>query len=92
MEKLFGSNPVGDIIRLLVLSLVVGITLSALNIRPENILYYLQLMGRRIYNLGFSAFEQLFDYLLVGAVIVVPVWLIIRLTSSLRSPPDDPKV
>ena len=90
MEKLFGGNPVGVIIRLLVLSLIVGITLTALGIHPQNILYYLQLFAYRIYNLGFGVFELLFGYLLIGAVIVVPVWLIVRLVSSIRSSSNDP--
>ncbi len=92
MERLFGGNPVGVILRLLVLCIVVGIVMSALGISPDNILYHLQLFMRRIYHLGFGAFEWLFQYLLLGAVIVVPIWLIVRLAGGLSGKSNDPKV
>jgi len=82
MERLFGGHPVGVIIRLVVLSIVVGIAMSALDIRLDNILHHLQILVHRVYNLGFGVFEWLIGYLLIGAVVVIPVWLIVRLLSS----------
>ena len=35
----------------------------------------------RIYALGFGAVRELFNYLLAGAVIVVPAWFILRVLS-----------
>jgi len=91
MEKFFGGNPIVIILRLVVLSVVVGIVMSALNIRLDNILYHLQFIGRRIYHLGFGAFEWLFQYLLIGAVVVVPIWLIVRLVGGLGGKSNGPK-
>jgi hypothetical protein len=84
MERLFGGNPIGVILRLVILSVVVGIIMAALDIRPDNIFYHLQILARRIYDLGFGIFEWMFQYLLLGAVIVVPIWLIMRVVSGLR--------
>ena len=83
MERLFGGNPMGAIIRLVVVSIIVGIVMSALGIRPDNILYHLQVLIDRIRALGFGIFENAFRYFLVGAVIVVPIWLISRLIGAL---------
>ena len=93
MEKLFGGNPVAVIIRLLILSVVVGIVLSALDITPQNFFERLSLLANRIYQLGFGVFEWAGGYVLLGAIVVVPIWLIMRLTSLGRgdSQNSDPR-
>jgi hypothetical protein len=83
-ELLFGGNPLGVIIRLAVLSIVVGIVLSALDIHPANIIDRLGLLVRRIYDMGFGLFQNAFGYLILGAVIVIPIWLLTRLFSVAR--------
>jgi hypothetical protein len=84
MEWFFGGNPWGVAIRLIILSVVVGVILSALGIGPENLFYHLQILIRRLYDLGFGAVDWMFKYFLVGAIVVVPIWLIVRLFSGLR--------
>lgn len=91
LERIFGGNPVGVIIRLVVLSIIVGIVLSALGIRIDNIFYRLNILLRRIYDMGFDAVEWVFGYFLIGAVIVIPIWLLTRFIGSFRNksgPPD----
>jgi hypothetical protein len=39
----------------------------------------LQRLAERIYDMGFAAVEKGFRYFLLGAVIVFPVWLVVRL-------------
>ena len=34
--------------------------------------------ARHIYDLGFGAVEWLLDYLILGAMLVVPIWLLIE--------------
>ena len=83
MNRLFGGNPIGVIVRLVVLSIIVGIVMSALNIRPEYLLYHVQMLIHRISMLGFGVFESAFAYFLLGAVIVIPIWLIARLLGAI---------
>lgn len=83
-ERLFGGNPMGVIVRLIVLSVVVGIVFSALGIRPENLVWHVRLLLRRIYDLGFGAIGSLIDYFLLGALVVVPIWLVMRLLGAVR--------
>lgn len=84
----FGSSerPVGIILRLLVLSLIVGVVLSALGITPQNLFYTLNVLARRLYDLGFGAIDWILQYILVGAMVVVPVWFISRLMRGLQPP------
>jgi hypothetical protein len=86
-DQLFGGNPLGVLVRLIILSIVVGIVMSALDITPANLIYKLQLLIERISALGFGAVQSALGYFLIGAVIVVPIWLISRLFSMRRDPP-----
>jgi hypothetical protein len=36
---------------------------------------------RGIYDMGFGAVERIVRYVLLGAAIVIPVWLVIRIVS-----------
>jgi Family of unknown function (DUF6460) len=71
--------PVSTIVQLIVWSVVVGVIFSALDITPRNLVERLGFIVRRIYDLGFGAFHWAFQYFLLGAVIVVPIWLVMRL-------------
>ena len=64
----------------------------ALNIDPANLFYHIDMLARRIYNLGFDAFEWLLRYFLVGAVVVFPIWIIARLLGLLGKRSDDRRV
>ncbi|KUO53889.1 MAG: integrase [Alphaproteobacteria bacterium BRH_c36] len=88
-NTLFGGNPVGVLIRLVLISIVVGIILSALGITPRNLLYHLDILARRLYDLGFGVFENIFGYLVLGAVVVVPIWFVARLFGLLSSDKSD---
>ena len=52
-----GGSVLGVLVRLIVLSIVVGVVLSALGITPENIFYQFNILLQRIYDLGFGAIE-----------------------------------
>ncbi len=85
-----GGSVLGVIVRLLVLSLVVGIVLSTLGITPENFFYQINVLLRRIYDLGFGAIESVLGYVILGAMVVVPIWLISRLIKATRGPDVPP--
>ena len=66
-------------IRLLALSLIVGFFLVWLDIRPVDVLIGLRNMVERFWNMGFDALRDIAEYVLAGAAIVVPLWLVLRL-------------
>jgi hypothetical protein len=78
-DRIFGGNPLSVIIRLVVLSIVVGIVLSALGITFDNLFWRLEVFVKRIYDMGWDAVEWAVQYFLLGAIIVVPIWVIARL-------------
>jgi len=78
MERFFGGNPALVLVRLVILSLIVGVVLAALGFSPFEIIDSLRRLVERIYDMGFAAVEKAFRYFLLGAVIVFPVWLVMR--------------
>lgn len=89
-NTLLGGSPFGVLVRLVLLSIVVGVVLSALGITPWNFFYQIRLLLQRIYDLGFGAVESLVEYVVLGAMVVVPIWLIARLIKIARRPDNTP--
>jgi hypothetical protein len=78
MERFFGGNPALVLVRLVILSVIVGVVLAALGFSPFEIIDSIRRLVERIYDMGFAAVEKAFRYFLLGAVIVFPVWLVMR--------------
>jgi hypothetical protein len=88
-DRFFGGQPVAVLVRLVLLSIVVGIVLSALGISPSNLFYHLELLARRLYDMGFGALEWILGYFLIGALVVFPIWFIGRLLGAFGRRSDD---
>jgi len=83
MERFFGGNPALVLLRLVILSLIVGVVLAALGFSPYDLLQNIRELAQRIYDMGFTAVEKAFRYFLLGAVIVFPVWVVMRVFKML---------
>jgi hypothetical protein len=79
LHRFLGGPPGAVALRLLLVSLIVGAFLMWLDIRPSDIFRGLSELVNRIWGLGFDAVREVINYVLVGAVLVVPVWLALRL-------------
>jgi hypothetical protein len=79
LTRFLGDTPLRVAARLLVLSFIVGLVLAALNIHPFDVYEWVERLIRRIYNMGFAFFADAFDYLIAGALIVVPLFILMRL-------------
>ncbi|TMJ27530.1 MAG: hypothetical protein E6G96_12790 [Alphaproteobacteria bacterium] len=80
LSRFFGGPPLAVIFRLILLSILIGVILEVLGLDPLNIIDSLRRLVLRIWDMGFDAIRWLWRYLVLGAAIVVPVWLIIRVT------------
>ena len=83
-SRWMGGSPLWVLVKLILLSVVVGVILSALGLDPLNILFSLEALARHLFSFGFDTFERLWGYFLLGAVIVIPLWLITRVASRGR--------
>jgi Domain of unknown function (DUF6460) len=84
IAKVFGGSPLGVLFRLVLVSVLVGVVLSALGLDPWNIIQSVERLIRNIWNMGWDAVRYLWRYFLLGAVIVIPIWIIMRLVNAPR--------
>jgi Family of unknown function (DUF6460) len=78
MEKWLGGHPLWIVVQLAIYSVIVGIVLATLGISPFNIVDTIRVMMMRIYHLGFDALGWAGQYFIIGAIVVVPIWLLRR--------------
>ena len=79
-----GGSPLAVLGRLVLLSVLVCVILSALGLDPFDILHSVERLIRSIWNMGFDAIRWLWRYFLLGAVIVIPIWILMRLFNAPR--------
>ena len=84
LYRFLGGSPLAVAFRLILLSILVGVVLAAIGFDPWNILNSIQLLFQRLWDLGFDAVNWLWRYFLLGAVIVIPIWLLSRLFGAPR--------
>ncbi len=82
VNRFLGGPPLAVLGKLILLSILIGVVLSALGLDPLNIFSSLQRLIRDVWNMGFDAVRWLWQYFLLGAVIVIPIWLILRLVRA----------
>ena len=85
LSRFLGGSPAQVLLRLVFISFVVGIILSALNLDPLDLVNMAVNFVERLWNMGFHAIGRLGNYLIVGAIVVIPIWLITRLLAMGRS-------
>jgi hypothetical protein len=81
MERFFGGSPALVILKLAISSLIIGVVLSFFGFNPNNLYDALIRLGDWISSLGFDAVKHTFRYIILGALIVVPLWLLGRFFS-----------
>jgi hypothetical protein len=84
LNRFLGGSPLAVAFRLILLSILVGVVLSAIGFDPWNIIDSIRALIRFVWNMGFDAVEWVWRYFLLGAAVVVPIWLFVRLTSGWR--------
>jgi hypothetical protein len=84
VSRFFGGPPLSVIFRLVLLSILIGVILEVLGLDPWNIIQSLRTLVQRIWDMGFDAVKWVWRYLLLGAAVVVPIWLIVRLMRAAK--------
>jgi hypothetical protein len=78
MERFFGGRPLSVILWLVAISIITGIVLAAFDLRPEQLFELVPNIVNWFAQLGWGWVQPLIRWFLLGAVIVVPIWVIIR--------------
>ena len=84
VNRFLGGSPLGVLVRLVLLSIVIGVVLQALGLDTWDIVTSIRRLFRNIWEMGFDAIRWLWGYFLLGAVIVIPIWLLMRVFNAPR--------
>ena len=82
--RFLGGSPLAVAFRLILLSILVGVVFAAIGFDPKDIVNSIRRLFNWIYSLGFDTINWLWRYFLLGAVVVVPIWLLTRLFGAPR--------
>ncbi len=80
LERLIGGRPASVIIKLVLISLLVGFVMSVFGFNAADLVRGAVEMVQDAIKDGAGVFRQLGTYVIAGAAIVVPIWLLLRLT------------
>src|SRR5271169_4485759 len=84
MTKVFGGSPLAVLGRLALVSILVGVVLAALGLDPFDIVRSIERLIRNIWDMGWDAVRKIWRYFLLGAVLVIPVWILVRIINAPR--------
>lgn len=79
LRRFLGGSPGTVFVKLLFLSVLVGAILAMIGLSPRDLFQFAYEGVRALADLGLDTFQDLGAWLLAGAVVVVPLWLIARL-------------
>ena len=85
IHRFLGGPPLAVVGRLVLLSILVGVILAAIGLDPWNIIESVHALIVHVWTMGFDILRWLWRYFLLGAVIVVPIWLLVRLAKAQHS-------
>lgn len=84
MNRFLGDTPLRVLVKLVVVSILVGFVMTVFGWYPVDIYFTIRNFLLDLWHTGFAALGRVGDYLLLGAAIVIPAFLILRLLSYRR--------
>ena len=85
MTRFLGGHPVSVAVRLLLFSLLVGWALRWLDIGPRDVWLWAMDRADAALALGMDGIARFGDTILLGAAIVVPIFLVMRVLNYRRT-------
>lgn len=82
--RFLGDTPLRIFLKLVVVSFLVGIVMSYFGWSPYDLVYQIHDFVLQVWHMGFRAFNRFVGYFLLGAAVVVPAFIILRLFSYRR--------
>ncbi|MGN6304939.1 MAG: DUF6460 domain-containing protein [Mesorhizobium sp.] len=79
LTRFLGDSPLRILLKLIVVSFLVGLVMSAFGWSPLDVVYGIRNFFVDLWHMGFHALDRFVGYILLGAAIVVPAFLVIRL-------------
>jgi hypothetical protein len=84
LNRFLGDSPLRVLVKLIVVSFLVGVVMSYMGWSPYDVIDLVADAISGIWNMGFDALYRFWGYFLIGAIIVVPAFFLLRLLSYRR--------
>jgi hypothetical protein len=84
LNRFLGGAPGTVLVKLVFLSLLVGAFMAFLDITPFGLVNQVVEWVGSIFDLSFETVREIGRWILYGAIIVIPIWLLMRLFDSRR--------
>jgi hypothetical protein len=84
IERFLGGSLISVLVRLLFISLLVGAAMAFLGLSPRALYEAAARFVRSLGDLGFGAVREVGQWVIAGALLVVPLWLLSRLFAARR--------
>lgn len=81
VSRFLGDSPFRVVVKLILASFVVGVVMSAFGWYPLDIWFAVRDFFVDLWRMGFSAVDRFVAYILLGAAIVVPLFILLRIAS-----------
>ncbi len=78
LQRILGGPPGAVLAKLVFLSVLVGAFLAVFGLTPPDLFNALARLFHRVFGFGFEALREAGRYFVYGAMIVVPLWLVLR--------------
>lgn len=79
LNRFLGDTPFRVFLKLVIISIVVGVVMRSFGWSAMDVVRAIRSFVMRVWNMGFDAIGQFADYLILGAAIVIPAFLMLRL-------------
>jgi len=80
LSHFLGGSPGAVLVRLVLLSVVVGVLLAVLGLDASGMIAMVRHYAMELLANSAHAIRAIVHYFVLGAVIVVPIWLLVRLS------------
>ncbi len=84
LTRFLGDSPLRVLLKLIVVSFIVGIAMNTFGWTPYDLYWSVRDFFWNLWNMGFAAIDRFVAYFLLGAAVVVPVFIILRVLSYRR--------
>ncbi|GGA56843.1 DUF6460 domain-containing protein [Pelagibacterium lentulum] len=83
-ENVLGDTPGRLFVRLVVMSLIVGFLMAIFGVSPQDIFRSVERFFADMFDNSFEVLYRAFSYVVTGAMVVIPIWIVMRLMASAR--------
>ncbi|MEQ1755231.1 MAG: DUF6460 domain-containing protein [Micropepsaceae bacterium] len=87
MDKIFGGPVVPTLFRLAMLSIIVGLVFAIFGIDPMDLWRNFGDTIQQAWRMAFDAINWSWQYAALGAIVVLPLWIIYRLLVAVTGKP-----